>query len=270
MICSVLPRLSSNDNEFENIIRNFAHEGTLIGSNTRNVVKYFNINGTNINVKSFKVPNPVNKVVYRFLRKSKAKRSFENARFLLSKGLLTPEPLTYLEYHDLLGLTSSYYICRQLDDIVELRKVIDDKNFAGREMILKKYTAYFFRMHELGIEFLDNSPGNTLIQKNGTEYDLYLVDLNRMNFKKSLGVKQRMNNFSRLTTDREILKIIAEEYAVLSGQPSALLLELMTTAAEKFRQKKLRKKYFKKKLACLKKWTTIQLSCLSILPSFAT
>lgn len=257
MICSVSSRLSFNDNEFENITRHFAQQGTLIASNTRNVVKYFNINGTKINIKSFKVPNPVNRIVYRYLRKSKARRSFENARFLLSKGLLTPEPLTYLEYHDGLGLTSSYYICRQLDDIVELRKVIDDKNFADRKMILKKYTAYFFRMHELGIEFLDNSPGNSLIQKNATEYDLYLVDLNRMNFKKSLGIKQRMNNFSRLTTDREILEIIAEEYAVLSGQPSSLLLNLITAAAEKFRQKKLRKKYFKKKLACLKKWASL-------------
>jgi hypothetical protein len=39
-------------------------------------------------------------------------------------------------------------------------------------------------MHEASINFLDHSPGNTLIvKKSEGKYDFYLVDLNRMNLK---------------------------------------------------------------------------------------
>jgi hypothetical protein len=57
----------------------------------RNVIKLFDLNGQTINIKSFKVPNIVNKA-YKYFRKSKAKRSFEYATILLENGIGTPQP----------------------------------------------------------------------------------------------------------------------------------------------------------------------------------
>ncbi|RYY68756.1 MAG: lipopolysaccharide kinase [Chitinophagaceae bacterium] len=242
------PGLTYSGSEFEDIIRRFHEQGTLVGDGTRNVVKYFNINGRNVNFKSFKEPNLFNKIVYRYFRKSKARRSFENARYLLSCGLQTPEPLAYLEYNDLLGLHSSYYICRQLDNVVELRNVINDPHYPERENIIKAYTRYFFSMHEKGIEFLDNSPGNSLVEKEGDQYKIFLVDLNRMNFKKSLSLGERMGNFARLTTDAEVMRTIANEYALLSNHPFDDLYARIIANAGRFKKQKSRKKSFKKKL----------------------
>ena len=51
------------------------------------------------------------------------------------------------------------------------------------EIILRQFIRFSYLLHQKGIEFLDNSPGNTLIKKNEKGvYDFYLVDLNRMKF----------------------------------------------------------------------------------------
>jgi len=247
------PNFAWSEHQFDDIIKNFDKEGIPVGEGTRNVIKYFNINGTDINFKSFRTPNFINKIVYSHFRKSKARRSFENARFLLSKGLDTPEPVAYLEYYDMLGLNASYYISRQLEDVVELRAVLADQNYPDREKILQKYTAYFFYMHEHGIEFLDNSPGNSLVKKRGDDYIIYLVDLNRMRFKNKLSISQRIQNFARLTTDKSALEIIAGEYARFVNVPAAAILEQLVTVTNRFREKRLVKKNFKKKIRSLKR-----------------
>ncbi len=266
MTCFYSPNFACSGNQFEHIIKKFDKEGTRVGDSTRNVIKYFNINGTDINFKSFRTPNFFNKIVYSHFRKSKARRSFENALFLLSKGLDTPEPVAYLEYYDMLGLNASYYISRQLDDVVELRTVLVDPHFPDRENILRKYTTYFFYMHEHGIEFLDNSPGNSLVKKSGDEYIIYLVDLNRMRFKNSLSITKRMQNFARLTTDKSALEIIAREYARFVNVPSEDLLQQLVAVTHRFRETRLAKKNFKKKVSSFKKMFNASLFWASSLP----
>lgn len=263
------PGLSFNETRFDSIIANFDNNGTLIGDTKRNIVKYFNINGDSINFKSFREPNLFNKIVYRYFRKSKARRSFENAQLLLSRGLNTPQPMGYIEYYDVLGLSSSYYICKQLDDFVELRYVLNDPAFPDREKIIRAYTTFFFRMHEHGIEFLDNSPGNSLIRKREDEYDIYLVDLNRMKTARPLGIAERMKNFSRITADDTVLRIIADEYAQLAKLPSEKLFHCLAEGTEEFKRKKSRKKYFKNKLKKLKKIMGLCLSWPCFIPEAA-
>lgn len=86
---------------FTSIILNFKSEGILIGSGKRNVIKHFTIDNKNINFKSFKKPNPINSIVYKYFRKSKARRSFEYANLLISKNFNTPQPIAFVEYHKL-------------------------------------------------------------------------------------------------------------------------------------------------------------------------
>lgn len=253
------PHLHYSGNQFEQIIRNFETEGILVGEGSRNVLKYFNVNGTNINFKSFKEPNLLNKIVYRHFRKSKAKRSYENAQHLISRGLPTPEPVAYLEYFDMMGLDASYYISRQLENVVELRDVIARPDYPEREMILQKYTAYFFRMHEYGIEFLDNSPGNSLVEKKGDTYTIYLVDLNRMRLGQKMNIQRRMKNFARLTRDEKVMKIIAHHYARLANQPADLLYHYLISASANFWKARSRKKILKKKWKAFKKMIAVSL-----------
>ena len=65
------------------IINNFETSGEPFGDKGRNSLKLFELDGLMINVKSFRVPNIINQIAYRFLRMSKAQRSFEYANKLI-------------------------------------------------------------------------------------------------------------------------------------------------------------------------------------------
>jgi len=97
------------------------------------------------------------------------------------------------------------------------------------------------------IKFLDHSPGNTLIQLNNGDYQFYLVDLNRMNFK-PLDFTERMKNFSRLTSDKKKVEIMAKEYAGLIGMNEAEVFNKMWYFVHSFfvnrdKNRKLKQKF---------------------------
>ncbi|WP_369441175.1 hypothetical protein [Algibacter lectus] len=101
-------------------------------------------------------------------------------------------------------------------------------------------------MHEKEIHFLDHSPGNTLIKRNGDTYNFYLVDLNRMNFK-TLDFDTRIKNFSRLTIHKSMVEVMSDEYAKCSGENYDDIFNLMWKETEDFQYKYYRKKRLKKK-----------------------
>lgn len=225
--------LSHYKEDILSTLKKFNSEGKLIGNGSRNVIKIFDVNGMRLNFKSFKQHNIINRHVYKFYRKSKAHRSFEYAHMLIGRNYHTPRPVAYIENHDFIGLTSSYYISEQLEDVWTLDRVLHDHSFADREKIIKEYTRLMFRLHNDGIQFLDNSPNNFLIRKEENKYSIYLVDLNRMNFYDSIDLNKRLNNFARLTNDPEIIKIIAGEYANLYGSSTDVCMQKIKEAAQR-------------------------------------
>lgn len=200
------------------ILKNFKNEGVNVGHGNRNTVKYFAVDGLKFNFKSFKQHNIINRHVYKYYRKSKSRRSYEYAQMLLDKGFFTPTPIAFIENHDFIGVTSSYYVSEQLEDVFTLTDVLGNTSFPSREKIIRSYTELIFKLHENGIEFIDNASGNFLIKNIGEDYRFFLVDLNRMNFYKEISISKRLQNFERLTKDLDIIKLISAEYAKLSGQ----------------------------------------------------
>ena len=93
----------------DNIITNFDSKGEAFGNQDRNSLKLFQLNEMTLNVKSFRVPNIINQIAYKFFRKSKAQRSFEYALQLQDLGIGTPEPIAYYEYKNLLTFKNSYF-----------------------------------------------------------------------------------------------------------------------------------------------------------------
>ena len=61
----------------------------------RNKVYSVNVDGKMMVVKQFVHITKINRLVYNYLRKSKARRSYENAIKLCDKGFLTPAPVAY-------------------------------------------------------------------------------------------------------------------------------------------------------------------------------
>jgi hypothetical protein len=239
-----------NSKEILRFIKEFNSDlGTVFGNGDRNVIKLFDLDGQTINIKSFKLPNIVNKVAYRYFRKSKAKRSFEYATILLENGIGTPQPLAYFENYNSFGLRDSYYASEHLETELTFRELVEVPDYPDHENILRQFTKFTFNLHEKGIEFLDHSPGNTLIKKiSENEYNFFLVDLNRMIFHDLMDFDLRMKNLSRLTPKKEMIAIMSDEYSKYYIEPASSILEKMWQATVEFQEKFARKKRLKKKL----------------------
>lgn len=244
----ISPAFKAQQTQILDLIHNFEEqEGTLEGIGDRNVIKKIKLNTLQLNIKSFKKPNLFNKVVYRFFRKSKAQRSFENATKLQQLNIGTPVPIAYIEQYDTLFFGKSFYVSEHLDTNFTFRELIHQPDIERREEIIKKFTHFTYTLHQNNILFKDHSPGNTLIKLEGDKVLFYLVDLNRMQFK-SLNFNQRIHNFCRLTPFEDMVKLMSEEYAQLIKKPKELVFKKMWAATEHFQYKYHRKRRLKKKL----------------------
>ncbi|RSK40697.1 lipopolysaccharide kinase InaA family protein [Mangrovimonas spongiae] len=233
-------------------ISNFDSEGEDFGKQDRNSLKLFDLNGLTINVKSFKVPNIVNQIAYKFFRKSKAQRSYEYANKLIKLGIGTPQPIAYYEFTTPLLFKKSFYISEQLDCDYTYRDLTQDFNIPNYEPILRAFTRFTYKLHENNVLFLDHSPGNTLIKVNNNDYEFFLVDLNRMEFK-PLDFNTRIKNFARLTIHEKMVEVMSDEYAKCIGEPYEKVFSLMWQYTNEFQYRFYRKKRLKKKLKFWKK-----------------
>ena len=233
-------------NEIHNIIENFEVQGRPFNEGQRNSIRIFDLGGKQINIKSFKIPNAVNKIAYKFFRKSKAERSFNYAQILIEKGIGTPAPVAYAEEKLPLTFGKSYYASEQLECDLTYRELVIQPKYPQHEAILRAFSRFTFHMHEQNVEFLDHSPGNTLIKLNDGNYQFYLVDLNRMNFRE-LSFEERMKNFSRLTPKKEMVQVMASEYAKYIQKPENEVFEKMWFYTIEFQEKFHRKQRWKKK-----------------------
>ena len=240
------------ENELNNFIENFDVLGESFGDQDRNSLKLFQLDSKTVNAKSFRIPNIVNQIAYRFFRKSKAQRSFEYANRLKDLNVGTPQPIAYYEFKTPFLFKRSYYISEQIDCDYTYRELTTDFNIPNYDSVLRAFTRFTFDLHEKGIHFLDHSPGNTLIKKSDNGYDFYLVDLNRMEFK-TLDFDTRIKNFSKLTIYKSMVQVMSEEYAKCSGIDYSIIFNLMWKETEAFQEKYHRKRRLKKKLKFWKK-----------------
>lgn len=236
------PEYKSKISKILGFISNFDKEGKNVLKGNRNNIKSFELNKENINIKSFKKPNGFNAFVYKFIRKSKAKRSYEYAQKLIESDILTPLPIAYIEEFSSIGLQRSYYVSQHIDYDFEFRDLIHQTKFPDRANILQQFTEFTFKLHENNINFFDHSPGNTLIvKKQNQQYDFYLIDLNRMNYE-PMDFGKRMHNFRRLWLSKTMVKIIADHYSKLYGRGFYETYDLMLKHSREFQRKSNRKK----------------------------
>lgn len=230
-------------------ITDFNKAGKALDIDARNSIKLFELGNKTLNIKAFRKPNFINRFVYRFFRKSKAQRSFEYAAYLLKNNIGTPRPVAYAEEFSTAQFLRSYYVSEHLKYDLTFREI--DLDIKGHKEILKAFSRFTYKLHENKVEFLDHSPGNTLIICSEPEPKFYLVDLNRMNFR-SLDFESRMKNFSRLTPKKEMVAVMASEYAKLINRPETEVFERMWFYTERFQHNFMRKHRWKKKLGLRK------------------
>ena len=237
------PKYKSLEKAILDIPRRFDQEGEVIDDG-RNVIKILDVEGERFNVKSFKNPNIINQFAYAYVRKGKAQRSFEYANILLERGVGTPEPIAYIVYRNVFGVTRSFYISQQEEYDYTFRD-LREKHPADLETILREFTRFTYHFHTQSIYFIDHSPGNTLIRREGNQFHFMLVDLNRiklMTISPLVGLK----NFYRLHATDDMIDVIADEYARLTHsdamEMTRLLKEWTHAHDEQVRKRKAKKK----------------------------
>lgn len=250
MYLNVDSQFQKYEQSLSRFIHSFTSSGVVLGNGKRNTIKLFELEEKTVNIKSFKIPNFYNKIIYKFFRKSKARRSFEYANILLKHGIGTPQPIAFAESFTLLGLNKSYYISEHLECDLTFRELVEIPNFPENEIILRQFTQFCYTLHQKGIEFLDHSPGNTLIKKmNDGDYEFFLVDLNRMSFHQELSFDERMKNLSRLTPKKEMIEIMSAEYSKLYlRETEAAIFQKMWFYTNDFQVKFYKKNRIKKLL----------------------
>ncbi len=178
----------------------------------RNKIRVVYYNNESYVVKAFKVPNVINRFVYRFFRKSKAERSYLYSLRIGSS--LAPEPVAYLEETGIFTLGKSYYISELFYYDHTIHEVLTNKMLVDRKAILKAFADFTFLLHEKQILHKDYSHGNILIKRfdeNPLEYDLKIIDINRMQFK-TLNIQERLENFAKIKADDDDMEIIIKQY----------------------------------------------------------
>lgn len=120
--------------------------------------------------------NPFRRVLYSF-RSTKARRSYENAVTLLSRGIDTPMPVAYTESRSATGvLQDCRYVCAYVPS-----KSLDDFFDTAGERFISDFASFMARLHEAGIRHDDlNSTNIRVIPQADGSYAFSLIDLNRM------------------------------------------------------------------------------------------
>ncbi|GER58922.1 lipopolysaccharide kinase InaA family protein [Patiriisocius marinus] len=228
------------------LLLGFDKNENFVTKGDRNVIKKAGLGQKVVNIKSFKKPNFFQSIVYAYVRKSKAERSFEYAKLLTEKGINTPAPIAYA-INKKGGIAESYYISAHLSYDLDFRVLNHTPLYPERDIILRQFAAFTFKLHEAGIEFLDHSPGNTLIKKVSPEqYEFYLIDLNRMKFGE-MSLEKRMHNFRRLWLSKKMINVMAPVYAKLAGVSETEIHMLMSKYSKEFQRKVNRKKLRRRK-----------------------
>ncbi len=238
--------------DIKNTINNFEEYTEILGDAERNVIKIVNLNDKKYTIKSFKIPNIINQIAYRFFRKSKAERSFMYANKLLDLGIKTPFPIAYETQTTPFLFKKSYYVSELVACDLTYRELTTDFSIPDHEDILRAFTRFTYELHKNGVNFLDHSPGNTLIKRTDNGYEFYLVDLNRMEFGE-MDFETRIKNFARLTIHESMIKVMSNEYAKCTGEQESDIFRLMWKYTQEFQNRYHGKRKLKRKIFFWKK-----------------
>jgi len=215
----------------QTVHRQFDKTGTLIFKH-RNELRMFNIDGFFVNVKKFRKPYWLNRIVYTFFSSSKAQRSYHHALKLIKQGIETPEPIAYIliKQHGLLHV--SYYVSRHVEYDRNMYE-FGIGGIVGREQIVEAFAVFTAGIHEKGVYHKDYSPGNILFKAEGDKITFCLVDINRMRFGR-VSIQQGCANFARLWGQMSFFELALRKYAEQRRANPEECFQLAMRARRKF------------------------------------
>lgn len=213
----------------------------------RNTIKQLQLGKYSVVAKLFNPPGLLRAWIYANFRRSKARRSFEHAAQLRTLGVNTPEPVAYIESVRHCRLGASYYLSLLCNHDFSMQEVMQNPDHE-KFKIIEGFARFTYSMHEAGVLHLDHNAGNTLITKTDSTYRYSVIDINRMQFvlpPRQLSLKQRLNNFVRLTDNNAIMRSFATTYAQCVNEKPETCIALLNKLKTRHNQKLRVKRFFK-------------------------
>lgn len=189
-----------------------AGEGTSIRE-ARNSLRIFHTDGMEVVVKSFGIPNILNRIIYGTFRPCKAKRSFRYASLLRKNGIGSPQPLAWISYRKGLLFGRSYYVSLRSGCPYTFEDLMKGQ-VEREEEVLRAIAHTTARLHDARMLHKDYSRGNILIgfSPDG-EIEIELIDLNRIRFFHTISVEKGLQNmFERLPVSSHQHDIMKKAY----------------------------------------------------------
>lgn len=187
-------------------------DASLIHSG-RNKIWRKEISGMTIAIKIYGY-SPLKSIIYS-IRKTKARRAFENARALIARGIATPFPLAFVEKRGFINrLTGSMYIS-MYEETEPLEKYID----YGDRLVLDEFARFTALLHSKGILHHDLNATNVRVTVKDTTVTFSLIDINRMTFMsdvESIKLEERFENITRFSSLNDDYIFFVKKYLTYS------------------------------------------------------
>src|SRR4029453_6035511 len=144
----IRPEFAGQETALRNLIANFTTSGEDFFRGDRNVIKTFQLDGGKVvNVKSFRRPNFVNRIVYKYFRQPKASRSFHHSHKLLDRGIKVPQPIAFFENFNSYSVTESYFISEQVYPDIHLIKLVVNQGDPRYDDVVRHFARFAYRLH---------------------------------------------------------------------------------------------------------------------------
>ncbi len=195
----------------ETLPHTFPQTGEVI-YDARNQIRCFEEGGLILCVKRFHQPHFLNRLIYSYFKRSKARRSYENGMYLLRHGIGTPEPIAYIEEKKC-GLMGYSYLVTLQSRLTRLNREFTLNYTPELDATIRPLARFTARMHEAGILHYDYSPGNILWDYVDGECQFEVIDINRMRIGHPVTLKEGAKSLRRICATTSFFVTFADEYA---------------------------------------------------------
>lgn len=195
----------------ETLPHTFPQTGEVI-YDARNQIRCFEEGGLILCVKRFHQPHFLNRLIYSYFKRSKARRSYENGMYLLRHGIGTPDPIAYIEEKKC-GLMGYSYLVTLQSRLTRLNREFTLNYTPELDATIRPLARFTARMHEAGILHYDYSPGNILWDYVDGECQFEVIDINRMRIGHPVTLKEGAKSLRRICATTSFFVTFADEYA---------------------------------------------------------
>jgi len=161
-------------------------------------------------VKNFGWRNTISRIFSPVMR-SRAKKSWDASYWLLDAGIFVPKPISVYTERVFGFIKKNFLLTEYISDYYSARRILQDVTFDTelKKNVVKIIAEIISRLHSANLLHNDLTLGNFLVGDIDKD-EIYLIDLNRLVYKRRLTLKMKMYDISKMNLCRCNLEQVHE------------------------------------------------------------